>query len=137
VITRVIDGDTFVCTGDIHVRLLLIDTPERQQGDIGAVASAALRRLAPVGSTVRLEFDVQSRDRYGRLLAYAYDSTGRMINEQLVREGVAVVGVYPPNVRYVDRFRLVADSARVARRGLWARDAFECSPADFRRGRCR
>jgi micrococcal nuclease len=59
-----------------------------------------------------------------------------MVNEELLRAGVAVVSVYPPNVKYVDRFRAVSDSAQEARVGLWSGSAFECLPADSRAGRC-
>jgi endonuclease YncB( thermonuclease family) len=41
-----------------------------------------------------------------------------------------------PNVKYVDRFRAVSDSAKEARVGLWSGSAFECLPADSRAGRC-
>jgi micrococcal nuclease len=135
-VARVIDGDTLDCADGPRVRLLLIDAPEMNQGPFGAVAKLQLEALAPVGTLLSLESDIQKQDRYGRTLAYLYFDDGRMMNEELLRAGVAVVSVYPPNVKHVDRLRAAVDSARASKRGLWATSAFECSPADHRAGRC-
>ncbi|HSJ05551.1 MAG TPA: thermonuclease family protein [Longimicrobiales bacterium] len=135
-VARVVDGDTLVCEGGVRVRLLLIDAPELSQGPWGAVAKALLEQLASPGTLVTVEEDVQQRDRYGRLLAYLYLPDGRMVNEELLRAGVAVVSVHPPNIRHVERLRAAADSARAGGAGLWSTAAFECEPADHRAGRC-
>jgi micrococcal nuclease len=135
-VARVVDGDTLVCDGGVRVRLLLIDAPELSQGPYGAAAKALLEQLARPGTVLTVEEDVQRLDRYGRLLAYLYLPDGRMVNEELLIAGVAVVSVHPPNVRHVERLRAAADSARAARAGLWSTPAFECEPADHRAGRC-
>jgi micrococcal nuclease len=134
-ITRIVDGDTVHC-GDLKIRLLLIDSPERKQAPFGKRASQELARLIPVGSTVRVEHDVGRTDRYGRTLAYLFTPGGAFVNEAMVRLGYAVPLVYPPNVRYVERIRAAATAARAARAGLWAVDAFDCLPVNARRGRC-
>ena len=137
-VTRVSDGDTFraACPEAVRVRLLLVDSPERDQPPFGARARAELARLLPPGTPVTLELDLRTRDQYGRLLAYAFLRDGRMVNEEMVRSGFAVVLVYPPNVRYVERIRARAAEARAARRGLWAADGFACAPRDHRGRRC-
>jgi micrococcal nuclease len=67
---------------------------------------------------VGLEPDVQSRDRYGRLLAYLWqDKT--LFNLLIVKEGYAQVLTIPLNVRYADIFLVCQREARAARRGLW------------------
>lgn len=124
-VTRVIDGDTIEI--DLHgrrerVRYIGIDTPEtvhpsRGVEPYGLAASAANRRLVE-GREVRLEFDVEKRDRYGRLLAYVW-LDDILVNEWLVRNGYAQVATYPPNVRYVDRFLEAQRQARQGERGLW------------------
>ena len=136
VVSRIIDGDTFACEGGSRVRLLIIDAPERGQGVYADSAALLLERLMPVGSRVRLEFDVEGRDRWRRLLAYVYVGDV-FVNRELVRRGMAQVAVYPPNVREVDVLRAAADSARAERLGLWSGSAFECAPADSRSGLCR
>lgn len=136
VIDHVVDGDTIGCQGGERVRLLLIDAPELAQGPLGRAAHAYLEALLPVGSSARLERDVEARDRYGRLLAYVYLPDGRMVNRELVRQGFAVPLVYPPNVRYVESIRAAADEAEADQRGLWSIPAFQCTPVDFRNGLC-
>lgn len=135
-VERVTDGDTVRCLGGRRVRFLLVDTPEMSQAPYGSIARAVVVRHAPVGTVLTLELDVQPQDRYGRTLAYVRTPKGAMLNEIVLREGVAVVSVYPPNVRHVDRFRAISDSARKAKRGLWAREAFDCLPVDHRARRC-
>ena len=133
---RITDGDTLVCDDGTRVRLLLIDTPEMDQGDFGRLARDHLVNLAPPGTPLRMEWDVEREDRYGRALAYLYAPDGRMVNETMARAGYAVAITYPPNVKYVDRIRAAVQSAREARVGLWATPAFECLPVDHRRRRC-
>ncbi|HUF31046.1 MAG TPA: thermonuclease family protein [Gemmatimonadaceae bacterium] len=135
-VTDVVDGDTFRCGNAGRVRLLLIDTPERDQEPWGERARGALMAILPTGSTAWLETDVQVRDRYGRMLAYVYRTDGLQVNELMVRNGFAEVLVYPPNVRHVDVLRSAREAAREAGRGLWSTEAFACSPRDHRAGRC-
>lgn len=135
-VARVVDGDTLDCADGRRIRLLLIDAPEMEQGAFGALAKQGLESLAPVGATLTLELDVRETDRYGRTLAHLYDAEERNLNLALLRMGLAVVAVYPPNVRHVDEYRAAVTRAREARIGLWAVSAFDCEPADFRAGRC-
>ena len=134
-VESITDGDTFRCTGGRRVRLLTIDTPEMDQPPFGAASRAKLAELLPIGSSATLELDVQREDQYGRTLAYVR-RPGVLVNRALVRSGMAVVAVYPPNVRYVEVLRAAADSARADKAGLWATNGFECLPADHRAGRC-
>ena len=135
VVGHIIDGDTFTCRDRRKVRLIGIDSPERRQRPYGAQAHAALLRMAPPGTALMLEGDVAPRDRYGRILAYAWVKSV-LVNEALVQEGWSVQYTVPPNVRYADRFARAQKEARARGRGLWSGRAFECVPADFRRGAC-
>lgn len=136
IVASVIDGDTFDCADGRRVRLLLVDAPEMDQGSFGSLAKSVLERNAAPGAALTLELDVSSTDQYGRTLAYVRLPDGTMLNHELLRSGVAVVEAYAPNVKYVDQFRAIADSARLQARGLWAVRAFDCLPADHRAGRC-
>ena len=136
VVESITDGDTLRCEGGRRVRLLLIDTPEMNQRPFGAEAREVLVQLAPPGTRLRMEFDVQREDRYGRTLAYLHDSGGRMLNREMARSGFALSLTYPPNVRHVELMRSAVDSARLEGIGLWATSAFECAPVDHRAGRC-
>lgn len=135
VVERIIDGDTFICEGDTRIRLLIVDADEPDQSVYSDSATMLLEQLMPVGSTVRLEYDLQTHDRYRRVLAYVH-AGDRFVNRELARRGLARIAVYPPNVKRVDELRAAADSAQMERIGVWSSSAFECEPRAWRAGRC-
>ncbi len=126
-VSRVIDGDTVELSDGRHVRYIGVDTPEvrRKIGDqwvkdpepYGEAATQRNRELVE-GKRVKLEFDVQTLDRHGRLLAYVYVGE-TMVNAELVREGFAQPLTIPPDVAHADLFRKLAQEARQYGRGLW------------------
>lgn len=127
-IVSVLDGDTIVA--DIAgaketVRLIGIDTPEtvspsRPVECFGAEASARAKALLPTGTVVRLERDVEARDRYDRLLAYVIrDHDDLLVNLLLVEEGYAESKAFPPNTARQDQLDQAEAGARAAERGLW------------------
>lgn len=117
-VTRIVDGDTFDCEGGSRVRLILLNADESGRSMWADSAAALLQRLMPPGSRVRLEFDIELFDRWGRVLAYVR-ADSLLVNRELVRHGFARVAVYPPNVRLVEELRAAADSARMEGRGIW------------------
>ena len=126
-VVRVIDGNTIqVCCvfGDrVKVRYIGVDTPEthhpmRGVEPYGMEAAEANRKLVD-GKTVRLEFDVQQLDKYGRTLAFVYLEDGTFVNAWLVENGYAMVMTVPPNVKYQELFLKLQQEAREAGRGLW------------------
>lgn len=136
VLERVVDGDTIHCRRGTRIRLLLIGTPEMDQVPYGTEARQFLVELVPLGTALNVAYDVVRQDRYGRTLAYLFMPDGRMVNEEVARAGYAVVSVYPPNVKYVDRIRLAVARAQSAGVGLWETPAFKCTPAEYRANRC-
>lgn len=135
VVSQVVDGDTFRCGDGRKVRLIGVDSPEGRQDPFGAEARQALAGMLPLGLAVRLEHDVASTDRYGRLLAYAWAGQ-TLVNEAMVRGGWAVLYTVPPNVKYAERFERAQSEARARGTGLWAHNGFACLPRDFRRRAC-
>lgn len=135
VLSRITDGDSIECAPVGRVRLIGTDSPEADQGSLGAMATASLASLVPMGATLRLELDAEERDRFGRLLAYAWYQD-RMVNWLMIRQGWGVSVRYPPNVRYATAFDSAEATARRELRGLWRVDGFRCRPADFRRRAC-
>ena len=122
-VVNVVDGDTIdVCCvqgKEERVRYIGINTSETYEYYF-EVATTANRMLVE-GKTVRLEFDVQERDRYGRLLAYVYLEHGTFVNAWLVENGYAQVMTIPPNLKHQDLFRRLQREAKEAGRGLWAK----------------
>ena len=101
-VVKVIDGDTLVLKmngKEEKFRLIGIDCPEarvnpkaqkdsersgedlRKIIEMGQKATEFIKSLVRKGDRVRIEFDVQKRDQYGRLLGYVYLGDGRMLNE--------------------------------------------------------
>jgi len=126
-VTGVIDGDTieveFSDGRRERVRYIGVDTPEvyGKTEFFGEEASDYNRSLVD-GTSVWLEFDLEKRDRYSRLLAYVYlDPQGdAMVNAILVTQGYATVATYPPNVKHVELFEKLQEEARIDSRGLWS-----------------
>jgi micrococcal nuclease len=125
-VVRIVDGDTIhVRLGDRveKVRYIGVNTPElhhpRKGEEPGGREAASVNRELVDGQRVRLEMDVQVRDRYGRLLAYVWLGD-TMVNAELVRRGYAQVMTVPPNVRHQSLFVSLQREARAASRGLWA-----------------
>ena len=122
---RVVDGDTiYVQLADRveKIRYIGVNTPEIHHPikgeEPGGREAAQVNRGLVNGRRARLELDVQTRDRYGRLLAYVWVGD-TMVNAELVRLGYAQVMTVPPNVRYQDLFLKLQRQAREAARGLW------------------
>jgi micrococcal nuclease len=124
-VTRHTDGDTLWLSGVGRVRLIGVDTPEvyGQAECFGHQASAFVERLLPLGSRVSYRLGLESRDRYGRALAYVYLDDGRLLNLVLVARGYAQPLTIPPNDELAGRFVGAAREARRRGVGLWAPDA--------------
>lgn len=135
-VSRAVDGDTLRLSNGENVRLIGIDTPEsrynnklardsqRSRKDVdtilamGKQASDFTRGLVE-GKRVRLVFDVQKHDRYGRLLAYVYLEDGTFVNSKIIGEGYAQVMTVTPNVKHAQTFLKLEREARQKGLGLW------------------
>jgi len=122
-VARVLDGDTLLLADGKKVRLLGVDTPELEKAGRPAefLAHRAKQELTNLaqGKRVRLEYDRMRYDQYGRLLAYLYLPDGRLVNAELVRQGLARVYLTPPNVRQREALLTVQREALAAQRGIW------------------
>ena len=124
-VVRVVDGDTIVASvdgEDEYVRYIGVDTPETVKPDTpvqcyGPRASDENHRLVE-GRTVRLVFDSEQRDDYGRLLAYVYTGN-QFVNRELVRGGYARTLAIAPNTSHAAELQRLAMRAARAGRGLW------------------
>lgn len=122
---RVVDGDTLVLDGGERVRLIGVDTPElhhpRKPVEYFAQEASDYVRRRVQGQRVRLEYDQQRRDRYGRTLAYVFMADGTFLNLRIIEQGYGFAYTkYPFRSDYMARFRAAERAARVGSRGLWA-----------------
>lgn len=126
-VVEIVDGDTMVVASGARteiLRLIGIDTPEvahhGQPGEcFGPEAAAHLASLAPVGSVVLLSVDRESRDIYGRLLAYVATATVPDVALQLALDGMADALAIEPNLSTADPVAAAVTEARRAGRGQW------------------
>lgn len=126
---RHVDGDTsrFIYKGkEQNYRYLLIDTPETKHPRVGVQpfgpeASKRTESLLKNAKKIEVEYDIgQKQDRYGRQLVYVYVD-GKMIQEILVKEGLAQVGyVMPPNTKYLDKLEQLEKEAKSKKIGVWS-----------------
>lgn len=147
-VRHVTDGDTLELENGEKVRYIGVDTPEERHRvgerwvyDPKPYAEEATRenRGLVEGKKVRLEFDREKRDKFGRLLAYVYvritllgdasydgevllDSHEIFVNAYLVQKGLARPLKIPPNTRYADRFEKLALKAKRQGVGVYARE---------------
>lgn len=126
-VSRVVDGDTIELSNKETVRYIGIDTPEVREKKNSewvynprpyAEDARKFNQKLVEGKPVKLEFDVQKMDKYKRLLAYVYIGD-KMVNIEMVREGLAMIYTYPPNVKYSKRFLDAQKEARNNKKGLW------------------
>lgn len=128
-VVRIVDGDTMVVRvgrTDERLRLIGINTPESVDPNrpvmcFGKEASQHLKSLTPVGTQIRIERDVEPRDKFGRLLGYVYRAAdGKFVNLAQITDGYANQYTFPPNVAHTDEFRRAAAAARSQGVGLWS-----------------
>jgi micrococcal nuclease len=70
------------------------------------------------GKSVRLEFDTERRDDSNVLTAYVFLPDGKMLNEEVLRQGYAELKLRMPNMKYAERLRKAYQEARKEMRGL-------------------
>jgi len=130
---HIIDGDSLVVVlgGDsVEVRLIGVDAPEYRQEYSNKAKVFSLKFCH--GKSIRLEFDREKKDRYGRTLAYVY-ADGEMLNEAIIHAGLALAIKIKPNARYYSHFKAVEKEAKKAKRGFWRFGGLKQTPAQWRR----
>ena len=117
------DGDTIILHDGRHVRYIGIDSPEidhknHRAEPMGNAARSMNRRLVD-GWKLRLAYDREKKDRYGRTLAYVYRSDGLFVNAELLKQGFAHVLYRFPNI---SKEKILLSAQRIAMengRGIW------------------
>ncbi len=131
-VVHVTDGDTLILSiegTETAVRLIGIDAPESVHRDTekntpeGAEASHRLKELA-AGKTVFLEYDERRYDQYGRTLAYVRLEDGSLLQDVLLKEGLAVTSPLEPNERYTEHFAQLEKQAKEEKTGFWGTGFF-------------
>lgn len=137
VVGRVNDGDTVTARIDGRrekIRLLGIDAPEIGQGDWGRRARECLETLLNASQRrVRIEYDLERRDKYGRLLCYLWTDNGKMANREMLKQGCAFLFLIPPNTRHAGELIEAQTLAREKQAGVWGTKGLRQRPWEYRK----
>ena len=122
-VKRVNDGDTITLTDGRLVRYIGVDTPEidyeKRRAEPLAYEARDFNRKPLGAGEVRLEAGGESRDRYGRTLAYVFLPDGTFVNAELLRQGYGFVLPTAGNNRYREKLLKAQRAAMSAGRGIW------------------
>jgi len=126
-VVNVTDGDTALLSNGRQIRYIGIDTPETHVKRNGVWTDRVspfgkeaeeLNRTLVEGKPVRIEFDIQKEDSYGRMLGYVFVAD-TFVNKRLLEEGYAVLYTYPPNIAHLQELLEAQQQARRRKKGLW------------------
>jgi micrococcal nuclease len=129
---HIIDGDTIkvhVNGKNETVRYLLVDTPDSKspKNCVQFYAKEAFLRNSELvkSGKLTLEFEAENtRDSYGRLLAYVYVD-GESVQGTLLKEGYARVAYsMNPPYKYLEHFRKEENKAKRQKLNIWSRGNF-------------
>jgi len=117
------DGDTIILKTGEWIRYLGINAPEIAHADskaqpYGYQARAFNKKLLR-GSKIRLEFDIERYDQYGRMLAYVFLPDGSFVNSRLLENGLAFYLYRMPNVKHAKILYPAQLAAMQSKKGLW------------------
>jgi len=120
---RVVDGDTLKLEDGRKVRVLAINTPEmhpeKRKPDAFAVEATDAVEAFFSQKSLLLVPGSDSRDSYGRTLAYVYNLKGQNLSAYLVAQGLAWHIAVPPNLKLASCLSTIEERARQANLRLW------------------
>ncbi len=123
------DGDTIVLADGRHVRYIGINTPEieheHQKAEPYGYQAKKYNEKLVFSKTVRLQFDKERHDRFGRLLAYVFLPDGTFINKEMIAQGYAYLLPQKPNIKYAEILLQTQREAMSAQKGMWREMAEE------------
>ena len=132
-VTAVTDGDTIkvrIAGGrDERVRLIGVDSPELDDPRENVRLMAFLAKRFAYSRLYQADIELlpgpETRDAYGRLLAFVRAEDGRIFNVTLVREGYATAYLkFPFDEKLRRELKAAENEARQAGRGLWAKEPY-------------
>jgi micrococcal nuclease len=129
----VYDGDTIKIRFDDgsvrKARLIGIDAPEigddREEVKFLAYTAKRFTFFHLYRKRIRVEYDWERTDKYGRILVYVWTKEEGLFNEFILGEGYAFVFTkFPFKKEYRRRFIAAERQARELEKGLWKKEPF-------------
>ncbi len=140
-VARVVSGQTLEVLGlgeqpEIisQLRLIGVDAPDLRQYPWGEKAKQSLETLIGDGNqSIKLEFDLESKDKFGRTLAYVWKNN-LLLNEEVIKLGYALFEARSPNHKYEQRLEQAQEWGRLMGQGIWnSEKPMRLTPSEFRR----
>lgn len=130
-VTVVYDGDTikvrFKNDSERKVRLIGIDAPEiedsREEAKFRAHMAKRFAFFYLYRKMIKLSYDWEIEDKYGRLLAYIWTEKEGLFNKFILSEGFAFVFLKFP-FKYRKEFTEAEQEARRFEKGLWKKGSY-------------
>lgn len=121
-VSAVRDGRTLALADGRELRLAAIEADDAGHAALSALATGRVVRLATPG---------EAKDRYGRLIAFAFIGDNETsLQQRLIAQGAARVAARAGTRACAEPLLMAERAARQARRGLWADPNFAPLPAD-------
>ncbi|MCJ7772581.1 MAG: thermonuclease family protein, partial [Desulfobacterales bacterium] len=122
-VKSIIDGDTIILSNQKFIRYIGIDSPEINHKTgvaepFGFEAKKINEKLISK-KTIRLEYDIQEKDHFGRVLAYVYTRDGTFINKEIIQNGYAWILFKPPNTKHGKELLFSQRDAMNNKLGIW------------------
>jgi len=136
VVKEVIDGDTIRLADGSLIRYIGVNTPEIREKVNNkwkykpyrfSEEAKAYNKSLVLGKNVRLQYDIQKKDKFNRILCYVY-LDDIMVNTKILEEGYGIISLRPPNLKYVDLFVKSQEKAINNKKGLWKDNSKVISP---------
>ncbi len=128
-VKKIYDGDTILLKNGKKIRFLGVNTPEVEGRNKSAQAGGEEAKQWLVAKLknkkVRLEMDVEKKDKYGRVLAHVFTEDKQHLNLELIKLGLGNLNIYPPSLKYLDAMLNAAKKAESSQLGIWARKEYK------------
>jgi Staphylococcal nuclease homologue len=111
-------GQDWTADASIPTAVHLVHIPVEPEVLQQVQEAAAFTQRLVEGKHVRLEYDQQRQDKYGRTLAYVYLDDGTFVNAEIIMQGYGFAYIRFP-FKYLNQVRQLERDAREAKRGLW------------------
>jgi micrococcal nuclease len=140
-VARVVSGQTLEVLGMTEqpnlispLRLIGLEAPDLRQRPWGEDAKELLDSLiGGADKPVKLELDLEAKDKFGRTLAYVWKDQ-LLLNEEVLKQGYALFVARSPNHKYDERLERAQQWARLMGKGIWNPDKpMRLTPGEFRR----
>lgn len=118
-VVKVVDGDTIHLSDGRRIRYIGLNTPEKKTDECFWQEAMKLNKELVGDKQIRIETDSNEKDRFGRVLAYAYLKDGTFVNKVLIEKGMAKFHLDTVNLKHQEELMMAANEAHENNVGLW------------------